>query len=313
MKIIHHNDNDGYCAAAVVRHYLVNIYDVPTEKDFFVYNYSNELEFPEIHEGETVYIVDLSLCDTIVKLIRYVILAGGNVVHIDHHKSTFDYLEDHPDVKEMVGNITTLYDTHLSGALLTFLYDCMSEEERKNPMDVDFYMGEETGWRLQVGSRFYDIPPVIRYVDDYDRWVFRLPETKMFAYGFDLFDERTKPWAHEWADILMNGNLMGFIDAGEAIYAHKLIEWEYQMKGSHEIEFEGHKCLCVNTTDRTSDMLGDKINEYPMCMLYRFNGTKWVYSLRSGENGIDVSEVAKRYGGGGHPHAAGFSADNLVI
>lgn len=30
------------------------------------------------------------------------------------------------------------------------------------------------------------------------------------------------------------------------------------------------------------------------------------FSLRSAEDGMDVSEIAKDYGGGGHKHAAGF-------
>jgi hypothetical protein len=31
------------------------------------------------------------------------------------------------------------------------------------------------------------------------------------------------------------------------------------------------------------------------------------FGLRSAEDGMDVSEIAKKYGGGGHKHAAGFS------
>lgn len=30
------------------------------------------------------------------------------------------------------------------------------------------------------------------------------------------------------------------------------------------------------------------------------------FSLRSMDDGPDVSEIAKKYGGGGHPHASGF-------
>jgi nanoRNase/pAp phosphatase (c-di-AMP/oligoRNAs hydrolase) len=32
-----------------------------------------------------------------------------------------------------------------------------------------------------------------------------------------------------------------------------------------------------------------------------------VFSLRSSKGGVDVGEVAKLFGGGGHKHAAGFS------
>ncbi len=36
---------------------------------------------------------------------------------------------------------------------------------------------------------------------------------------------------------------------------------------------------------------------------------KTAWSLRSTEEGIDVSEIAKRHGGGGHRNAAGFRAE----
>ena len=32
-----------------------------------------------------------------------------------------------------------------------------------------------------------------------------------------------------------------------------------------------------------------------------------VFSLRSTDDGMDVSEIAKQYGGGGHRNAAGFT------
>jgi oligoribonuclease NrnB/cAMP/cGMP phosphodiesterase (DHH superfamily) len=33
MKIYHHIDNDGYCAAAIAKNYLVNAFDIATEYD----------------------------------------------------------------------------------------------------------------------------------------------------------------------------------------------------------------------------------------------------------------------------------------
>ena len=34
-----------------------------------------------------------------------------------------------------------------------------------------------------------------------------------------------------------------------------------------------------------------------------------VFSLRSTDDGMDVSVIAKQYGGGGHAHASGFRVD----
>ena len=41
---------------------------------------------------------------------------------------------------------------------------------------------------------------------------------------------------------------------------------------------------------------------------------KRIYSLRSqGENGVDVSMIASKFGGGGHRNAAGFSIEKPQI
>ena len=50
-----------------------------------------------------------------------------------------------------------------------------------------------------------------------------------------------------------------------------------------------------------------------MCVMYRYSGkyNKYKLEFRSGDNGIDVSEVAKQLGGGGHFHAAGCEIDNI--
>jgi nanoRNase/pAp phosphatase (c-di-AMP/oligoRNAs hydrolase) len=52
--------------------------------------------------------------------------------------------------------------------------------------------------------------------------------------------------------------------------------------------------------------------------MYRYSGkyNKYKLEFRSGDNGIDVSEVAKQLGGGGHFHAAGCelgSIDGVII
>lgn len=44
----------------------------------------------------------------------------------------------------------------------------------------------------------------------------------------------------------------------------------------------------------------------PFAATYVDGATARHFSLRSDAAGLDVSEVAQRYGGGGHKHAAGF-------
>jgi nanoRNase/pAp phosphatase (c-di-AMP/oligoRNAs hydrolase) len=43
-------------------------------------------------------------------------------------------------------------------------------------------------------------------------------------------------------------------------------------------------------------------------MLFHRQKTKWVVFLYTDKENVDVSNIAKNYGGGGHRSAAGFSA-----
>jgi nanoRNase/pAp phosphatase (c-di-AMP/oligoRNAs hydrolase) len=47
-------------------------------------------------------------------------------------------------------------------------------------------------------------------------------------------------------------------------------------------------------------------------MPFCFDGKQWTYSMYTLKD-INVSEIAKKYGGGGHKKAAGFQSDKLLI
>ena len=99
MKCIHHNDDDGLCAAAIVRFYLKDKPEEPS--DFIMWKHGQELVLPEkLNEGETWYIVDLALDATIYTTIITLLAAGCKVVHIDHHKSGIEYYNNLTDVSK---------------------------------------------------------------------------------------------------------------------------------------------------------------------------------------------------------------------
>jgi nanoRNase/pAp phosphatase (c-di-AMP/oligoRNAs hydrolase) len=71
---------------------------------------------------------------------------------------------------------------------------------------------------------------------------------------------------------------------------------------------DGHKVLAVNATCLMSE-IGERLAQgrpFGATYFVREDG-KRVWSLRSCEGGIDVSDVARRRGGGGHRAAAGFT------
>lgn len=78
-----------------------------------------------------------------------------------------------------------------------------------------------------------------------------------------------------------------------------------------EVAFEGHRGFAVNWSLEASD-IGEYIYtqlQFPLAILFYFNGENWTFSLRSPS--IDCSQLALKFGGGGHPGAAGFRIDDI--
>lgn len=78
------------------------------------------------------------------------------------------------------------------------------------------------------------------------------------------------------------------------------------------INFDKYKVYAVNASSIFSSELGHKLAEKSkdkFSIVYYFENDKLKISLR-GDNKIDLSELAKKYGGGGHFNAAGFSIED---
>ena len=326
MLVLHHTDNDGYCCAAIAKNYLVYAYDVPAETDFIQYYHGGKNPKDkinrEIREGENVYILDLGLDDVIFDFIAYCIEHGAKVTHIDHHKTTKDYMESMSDVQKTIySNVTQFFETAVSATLLTYAFAMFDDEEKQNPNDVDFGTTSDFSkllvWARTPRERIYHIPLVVRYVDDFDVWRFALDDTKAFNYGFNTAEYRRKPFTKEWKDLIYGDATIvpKIIERGRIIHEDRMAQYADNMKYAFETTINGVRCLAVNSTAGTSEVFGKRIDDYAMCVLFFYNGflKKWKYEFRSGERGMDVSTIAKSYGGGGHFHAAGCTSDLLLF
>ena len=79
-------------------------------------------------------------------------------------------------------------------------------------------------------------------------------------------------------------------------------------KNARLITLAGHRVPAVNASPvDTSELLEGLAVGHPFALSWsvRFDGV-FQYSLRSSADGVDVSEIARAHGGGGHAHAAGF-------
>lgn len=147
-------------------------------------------------------------------------------------------------------------------------------------------------------------PWLVTYTEDRDLWRWALPQSReinaalrTWPLDFDLWDKM-----HVSEDAL--GGLA--VEGAAILRAEKAIV-ESHVKNASETTIDGHKVLCVNATTLISEIAGELAKDRPfgVCWFEGDNNER-VYSLRSQDGGIDVSEIAKKHGGGGHRNAAGF-------
>jgi oligoribonuclease NrnB/cAMP/cGMP phosphodiesterase (DHH superfamily) len=280
MKCFYHNDIDGRCAGAIVAHFEKNY----NREDYFEVNYVDPLPLDLVQPGELVYFVDYSFKQNTIHQLQELLNKNCQIVWIDHHTSSLE-LQKYSEYA-WVKNIPGLRDESRCGAALTYMY--------LNMVDFD------------------KIPLVVKLVDDYDRWVYALdPDTTHFKLGV----EATEHGALDkiWKQLLYSdmNKVFSLIKNGKVIKKYVTQDLKgYRELFGYETEIAGHKCFAVNRQSN-SWIFGEKYNEYPVTMVYSFNGELFVYSIYSGDPNISCSKIAESYGGGGHSGAAGFALPDM--
>lgn len=164
------------------------------------------------------------------------------------------------------------------------------------------YSGAVLAWH-----HFYpcdDIPAVLQYVQDRDLWRWQLPHSReVNAYIATLPKE-----FDAWEEF----QLSEAIAAGRAIIAFQDKQVGGALKDARLEGIAGYIVPVLNCTANVSEVGNELCKTYPDAAFSasycdRADG-KRSYSLRS-IGDFDVSEIAKRYGGGGHRNASGFTVD----
>ena len=289
MKVFYHNDTDGRCAGAVIYHYINSFTEVIlVESNFFEMEYSKPFPLDIVKPNETVYILDFHVQDD--DEFRQLQRITKNIILIDHHKTTLQHREEHPELYENLK--LCVLDVNHSGCWLTWEYV------------TDDYL-------VMTGNDWPEVPMAIKLIDDMDRWVWQYPGTKGFTVGLKLYPHQ--PWDEVWTELFgkHQWSLISRIavDGETCAKFDDMVMNDYCNKYGWETEFEGHKAFAQGQYRGGSTAFGKRITEYPLCLSYEFLGDKWIVGLYS--ETIDVSEIAAKYGGGGHKGASGFVCREL--
>lgn len=194
---------------------------------------------------------------------------ANSILILDHHKTAAEDLVDLPV------NVTVKFNMERSGAMLTWDH---------------FFHGQEP-------------PQLLLHIEDRDLWRFALQNTRqiqanVFSYPYDF-----QVW-----DTLMVTAPATLATDGEAI-ERKHFKDIRELLGvvTRDMVIGGHCVLVANLPyTMTSDAGHELAKGRPFGACYWDTPKGRVFSLRSRDDGMDVAEVAKQYGGGGHRNAAGF-------
>lgn len=272
--------------------------------------YGQDIEL-SLLEDKSVYILDFSFPkDKMMQLFN----TCERVVWLDHHKSAFDAfgLDINTYANEYTLNIQD--------------YDCNPSVRLDNNRS-----GAMIAWHY-----FHDtpVPKVIAMIDDYDRWQFKLKGTKEFnkalwsyaPFNFQFFESLLVPY--KVTDLIEEGAAMlkAHKQNVQSVVDHSAMRCRITWHAiSKELDPNKDNNVSMDTVSRTSAVtayglaancpkhlasdvgheLAKKSRTYGMCWLVKTNGDVEV-SLRSNGD-YDVTVLAKRFGGGGHKNAAGFT------
>jgi oligoribonuclease NrnB/cAMP/cGMP phosphodiesterase (DHH superfamily) len=314
LVIYHKNCADGFGAAFAA---WLKLGD---EAEYIPFQYNQEL--PNIYDVEDreIYILDFSFpratMDTLFKIAK-------RVVWLDHHKTAFEmwcggipasgfYRYEALATPDPDQHWVTL-DNNKSGAMIAWEY---FHPDKKVPM-------------------------LIRHIDDYDRWQFKLEGTKEFSKALWSYT----PWSFEqWCLFLTTlPEPYSLSDSDKWHEAEEAILDRYYNEGAailraHDrnvtavVKGAGRSCCIFKDAYNTYDAINARYNNTELLglaancpphlssdvghQLATQSGTygllwyinkegKCLCSLRSNGD-YDVSTIAKAFGGGGHKNAAGF-------
>lgn len=206
-----------------------------------------------------------------------------SIVVLDHHKTAAEDLAGLPvpgGFNFPLSKLSALFDMKRSGAGLTW----------------DFFHPDTPR------------PEFIDYIEDRDLWLKKLPGSDEFTIALRSYPQNFILW-----DALVAAGPEALIAEGTSIQRYYRLRVEDFKRSSYEALINGVPCWIANIPYFAASEVAGELAEQTVfgACYFEVEQGRWQYSLRS-RHGFDVSELAKVFGGGGHPAAAGFTVDAPV-
>lgn len=219
--------------------------------------------------GREVYIVDFSYK---LPVMQRIASQAKLVTVLDHHKSAMEDL--HAVIGQLGSGIIGQFDMERSGSAMAWDW---------------FYPGDKRPW-------------LIEYIQDRDLWRKKLPNSDEVVMALRSYPQDFAIW-----DQIIEDGPEALITEGRAIHRYYRTIVDSLKENAVKAIIGGVEVPVVNSPYHfASELAGELAEGHPFAACYWNHAHGTTYSLRSRDGGMDVSQVASQYGGGGHRGAAGF-------
>lgn len=277
LCIYHGHCNDGFTAAWVVRRAIPRCE---------LYAGVHQDPPPDVR-GLDVILVDFSYKRAVLEALAR---AAASLLIIDHHKTAIEELGDLRTVESLAQHIGHTEQDRSKGVAPSW-HAYFDLERSGAGLAWDFFFPSEPR------------PPLIDRIEDRDLWRFAYPDTRAVTAAVCSYPHELDTW-----DRLFSADLATLRADGEAIERkHQRDITELLTVVTRRMRIGGYNVPVANLPYTLTSDAGHRLAQgEPFAGCYWDTPHGRVFSLRSTDAGIDVSEIAKRYGGGGHRNASGF-------
>lgn len=281
LVIYHANCFDGFCALWVAHKALGHLQPLPM---------AHGHEPPNV-TGRDVYILDFSFKRPVMLRL---LSQARRLALLDHHQTAKVELDGIVD--EFVQRPDLIQN--IPGSHLPFIWVADGKSGGRMAWE-HFFVDRTASW-------------LVDYTEDRDLWRHKLPFSREVNAALRSYDMDVEMWdglalhyKHADGDGFRHHDFI--VAEGRAIMRAERKVVEAHVDHARRVRLDGFDVLAVNATVLFSDIASKLAEHEPfgVCYFDRADGMRQ-FSLRSDEHGVDVSEVARKFGGGGHRHAAGF-------
>jgi uncharacterized protein len=276
--LYHKNCFDGLAAA-----YAIYSGKDGSEYDYHPASYYEKL--PDLSKYEEVLMVDFSVpLDDLRSLMK-----TKKVTVLDHHDKAVKALSN--------ASSYSSYHTHESHLIL----------------DVS-KSGAVLSWEYVHST---PLPKLFEYIQDRDLWTWKLEHSREVSTYLELVVDLSTCTFEEFGTLvdLAETNIDTMVETGSTLIEYKnqlmtriindAVICDFKVNG---VTYTGIPIVNSNIFQSEIGNILSKQSEFAAVFSYDMIGDMYKFSLRSNEHSLlNLSELAKLFGGGGHVHAAGFS------